>query len=327
VPDGNRGGGPDSVQFGFLGPLMVQAGGAEVIIPGARSRVLLAALLTRAGRVVSADELAEFVWDGEPPAGALDTLRTYAMRLRRVLGPDAGARIVARAPGYVLVVSEQVVDALRFARCYRDGAVAFTAGRWAQARTALAGGLGLWRGNPLCDVPSQLLRDAEAPALEQLRLQALHWRIDADLRLGTVSGLIPELQELIHAHPLHEHFHAQLMTALASSGRRAEALAAYQHARLVLIDQVGLEPGAELRELQQSVLAGEQVSRERITADAERRPVPRQLPAAAGHFAGRAAELKLLDATLDQADPVAGTAIISAVGGMAGIGKTTLALH
>ena len=327
MPDGNRGSGPGSVRFGFLGPLQIRAGNSDVTIPGVRLRVLVAALLARAGRAVAADELAEFVWDGGPPARALDTLRTYLMRLRRVLGPEAGARIVTRAPGYVLVVSEQEVDALRFVRCYRDGAASFTAGQWAQARSELATGLGLWRGDPLSDVPSQVLRDAEAPALERLRLQALQWRIDADLRLGGAGALIPELQELIRVHPLHEHFHAQLMTALARSGRRAEALDAYRQARLVLIDQVGIEPGAELRELQQNILAGEEQGREPVTAGAERRQVPRQLPASAGHFAGRATELKLLDAALEQRGRNAGPVIISAIGGMAGIGKTTLALY
>jgi DNA-binding SARP family transcriptional activator len=113
------------------------------------------------------------------------------------------------------VVSEQEVDALKFARCYRDGSAAVAAGQWVRARTVLAGGLGLWRGDPLCDVPSQLLRDAEAPALERLRLQAMHWRIDADLRRGDSGGLVPELHELTDAYPLDERFHAQLMTVLA----------------------------------------------------------------------------------------------------------------
>jgi DNA-binding SARP family transcriptional activator/tetratricopeptide (TPR) repeat protein len=319
VPDGDRA----SVHFGVLGPLLIQAGGTEVTVRGARLRVLLAALLARAGRPVTVAELAEFVWDGEPPDGARDTVRAHLMRLRRALGPDAGARIATHAPGYRLVVSEEEVDALWFARCYQDGAMAFAAGRWAQARTAFADGLSLWRGDPLADIPSQLLRDAEAPALQRLRLLALHCRIDADLRLGGADELTPELQELIHAHPLYEHFHAQLMTALARSGRRAEALEAYQHARRVLIDQVGIEPGAELKELQRSILAGELTISEQVTGGMSRKPVPRQLPAAAGHFAGRAAELKQLDAALDRADQVT----IATVGGMAGIGKTTLALN
>jgi DNA-binding SARP family transcriptional activator len=323
VQDGDQ----SSVHFGFLGPLLIRAGDTGITIRGARLRVLLAVLLARAGRPVTADQLVEFVWDGEPSGGAQDTVRAHLMRLRRALGPDAGARVATCAPGYRLVVSEQEVDALRFARCCQDGSMAFGAGQWAKARTAFADGLRLWRGDPLSDIQSQLLRDAEAPALERLRLQALHCRIDADLRLGRVDELVPELQELIDLYPLDEHFHAQLMTALARSGRRAEALDAYQHARLVLIGQVGTEPGAELKELQRSIIAGEMTVSERVTVTAGRKPVPRQLPAAAGHFAGRAAELKQLDAALDQANRLAGTVSIAAVGGMAGIGKTTLALH
>ena len=162
-----------SVHFGFLGPLLIRAGDAGITIRGARLRVLLAVLLARAGHPVTADQLVEFVWDGEPSGGAQDTVRAHLMRLRRALGPDAGARVATCAPGYRLVVSEQEVDALRFARCCQDGSMAFGAGQWAKARTAFADGLRLWRGDPLSDVQSQLLRDAEAPALERLRLQAL----------------------------------------------------------------------------------------------------------------------------------------------------------
>ena len=317
--------------FGYLGPLLVEVGDADAALLTPRQRVVLAVLLTRAGRPVTVDELALFVWDGNPPGGAANTLRTYVMRLRRALGETAGARIVTRDTGYLIEAAEEDVDALRFTQAYRDGAAAYGAGRWAAASAALTQGLALWRGDPLADVPSQLLRDAEAPALDRLRLQALQWRIAADLRLGGGEELVTELQDLTAREPLREQLHALLMTALARCGRAGEALAVYRQARDLLVGQLGIEPGPELRELQRLILAGEPVlprARERVAAQPGRHsagPVPRQLPAAPGHFAGRAAELKELDAVLDQAG--AGTVAISAIGGMAGIGKTTLALY
>jgi DNA-binding SARP family transcriptional activator len=245
------------VFFGLLGPLLVSTGESPVTLTAPRPRVMLAALLTRAGRPVGPDELAEVVWDGAPPSHATDTVRTYVMRLRRALGPAAGARIVTRDPGYLIDVAEEELDTLLFRVRYQDGAAAVGRGDWAAARSALAAALALWRGDPLIDVPSDLLRDAEAPALEQARLQALQWRIEADLRLGGGGELVPELWELTRSHPLREDFHAQLMTALVCGGRQAEALAAYQHARQLLVEQLGVEPGSRLRKLHESLLSGD----------------------------------------------------------------------
>ncbi len=314
--------------FGYLGPMLIETGEAGAVAPSPRQRTVLAVLLSRAGRPVAVDELAEFVWDSKPSARATDTLRTCMMRLRRSLGGTAGARIVTSDPGYLIEAAEEEVDALRFVRDFRDGAAAYRAGRWAAARAALADGLALWRGDPLADVPSQLLRDAEVPVLERLRMQALQWRIDADLQLGGGEELVAELQEFTSREPLREQLHALLMTALARAGRVGEALAVYQQARNLLVTQLGIEPGPELRELQRLILTGEHL-RPRATAVVlpAALSVPRQLPAAAKHFTGRTAELDALDAVLDQAGPEAGTATISAISGMAGIGKTTLVLH
>ena len=311
--------------FGYLGSLLIEAGHAGTVTPAPRLRTFLAVLLTRAGRPVAVDELAEFVWDGGPPNRAPDTLRTHAMRLRRTLGDAAGARIVTRGPGYLIEVTDDEVDALRFARACREGAAAYRSGQWTAARNALAGGLALWRGDPLADIPSQLLRDAEVPSLHRQRLQALQWRIDADLQLGGGEELVAELETLIAQEPLREQLHALLMTALARAGRTSEALAAYRTARDLLVSEFGIEPGSELRELQRIILAGDQPGPRAAVhvTYGTHRPVPHQLPAAARHFTGRAAELKELDKVLEHA----GTVTISSIGGMAGIGKTTLALH
>lgn len=317
--------------FGYLGPLLVQPDGAEVLLTPRRLRILLAALLARAGRPVHRDELAELVWDGQPPGQAVDTLRTYVMRLRHALGAAAGQRVITHDPGYLIEASEDEVDALRFARAYHDGGAAYRAAQWSAARAVLAAGLDLWRGEVLSDVRSQLLRDAERPALERLRLQALQWRIDCDLRLGGGGELVNELRFLIAHEPLHEQLYAMLMTALAACGQSSEALSVYQQARQALIGNLAIEPGAELQDLQRRILAGEPVPAT-LRADVSHQtaatgPIPRQLPAVVSHFAGRAAELKALDAILATIGAGGGAVAISAIGGMAGIGKTTLALR
>jgi DNA-binding SARP family transcriptional activator/tetratricopeptide (TPR) repeat protein len=316
------------MRFGILGPLLVHDGHEEMVVPAARQRVLLAALLVRAGRAVPANELAEVVWDGSPPGGSAATLRTYVKRLRRVLGPRAGARVVTRYPGYLLDAAEDEVDLLRFARLCRDGAAAAQGGAWAQAWAVLGEALGLWRGAALADVPSQALRRDECPRLEQLRLQAVEWRIDAGLRLGRDGELVGELQSLAAEHPLRERFHAQLMLALYRCGRRGEALAAYRHARGVLIGELGAEPGTELRELHQRMLAADPaLAGAEPAARADAPPVPQQLPPAVAHFTGRDGELAELTALLRLSGPVPGTVVISAIGGTAGVGKTALAVH
>lgn len=215
--------------FGILGPLLVNDGNELVGVSAARLRVLLAALLVNAGRVVPAEALAEIIWDGKPPAGALATLRTHMMRLRRVLGTAAGARVITRYPGYMVLAAEQEVDLLRFTCLCREGGAAVRASDWPRASAVLGEALGLWRGDPLSDVPSEQLHRDQVPGLEQLRLQAVEWQLEAGLQLGDHAGLVPELQSLVAKHPLHERFQAQLMLALFRCGRQAEALEAYQH--------------------------------------------------------------------------------------------------
>jgi tetratricopeptide (TPR) repeat protein len=213
---------------------------------------------------------------------------------------------------------------------------AIRAGRWAEATRTAAEALGLWRGTPLADVPSQLLRDQWVPNLEQLHVQALAWRVEADLHEGRHEQLIPELQELTARHPLREHFHGQLMLALAGSGRRAEALAAYQEAHRTLAAELGIDPGGELRRLHERILAGDaSLTAPPMASDApgagpaQTAPVPRQLPASVRSFVGRQAEAGRLDGLVRQAAKTAsgGAVVISAIDGMAGVGKTALAVH
>ena len=319
------------MRFGILGPLLVDDGEGPVSVPAGRLRLLLAALLLHAGQTVRAEALANVLWDGSPPAGAADTLRTHVMRLRRVLGPSAGARLVTRYPGYLLEAGEDEVDLLRFARLCRDGGAAVRAGMWPEAAQTLTEALALWRGPVLADVRSQLLQRDEVPRLEQLRLQAREWRIDADLHLGRHADLVPELQSLAAELPLRERFHAQLMLALYRCGRQAEALAAYQRAREALVEELGTEPGSELRALHQQILTSDpalEVSPPAAPRSAAHAQVPRQLPGQVPQFVGRDAELATLTELLEHAGRRSpATVVISAIGGTAGVGKTALAVH
>jgi DNA-binding SARP family transcriptional activator/tetratricopeptide (TPR) repeat protein len=356
---------------GVLGPLLVRSEGAPVPVPAPKQRVILAALALRAGHALSYDELAEIIWDGAPPAAARVAIRNYVKRLRYVLGPVAGPRIRTRDPGYALDATPDEVDALRFAAlCMKAGEAVRQVNLADSSEAAGASGtwdmlgeaLGLWRGDPLADVPSHTLTAAEVPRLEALRMQALEWRMDAGLAQGRHAELAGELAQLAMDHPLRERFAAQLMLALYRCGRQAEALAVYQRTRRMLVDELGVEPGRELRDLQAGILAGDhrlaappgsgQIqtgtaphsagAADAGAADAgadgagaddivpTRLPgeiVPRQLPAEVAQFAGRTAELATLQAWLREAADSADTAKVMVIGGTAGAGKTALAVH
>jgi DNA-binding SARP family transcriptional activator/Tfp pilus assembly protein PilF len=315
--------------FGLLGPVLVRDGESVIEIRAARQRVLLAALLLQAGAVVPADALAEVMWDGAPPAGAETTLRSHVMRLRRALGPSAGPRVVTRYPGYLITASDREVDLLRFRRLYRAGGAAARAGEWARAWEVLTEALDLWRGEPLADVPSELLRRDTAPGLEELRLQAAEWRMDAGLQQGLHAELVAELQSLAVQYPLRERFRAHLMLALVRCGRQGEALEAYQSAREVLARELGTEPGADLRELHQRILrADPELAPSPPAGDRPATMAPRELPPPVAGFVGRADELTALTGLLDSsARRPAPAIVISAIGGTAGVGKTALAVH
>jgi DNA-binding SARP family transcriptional activator len=346
------------VDFGLLGPLLVRDGGKQVVVSARRQRVLLAALLLSAGRVVSVDTLAEVLWDGQPPVGARAALHSAIQRLRSTLGPAGAALIATRPPGYALQLGDGELDVRQFALLAARGQAAAGARSWVQAADLLREALGLWRGEALADVPSQLLRAREVPHLEDQRLQVLGLRIDADLRLGRHREIAAELRQLVAAHPLLEHFHAQLMLALYRGGRQGDALAAYQDARRVLSGELGIDPGPELQDLHQRILAADPelllpAGRQPTTTSAAASPpaagpapagpvdhsaladpgtapegvVPRQLPVVTRHFAGRADALKMLTELVTESGETGGGVVISAIEGTAGIGKTTLAVH
>jgi DNA-binding SARP family transcriptional activator/Tfp pilus assembly protein PilF len=320
------------VWFGLLGPLVVNDdNGDERVLAAVRLRVLLAALLLGANQPVPAGELAEAVWNGRPPRGHVATLRSYVMRLRQTLGGEFAPRLVTRQPGYLIRLDESELDVLAFEALHHRSAAALRVGRWAEASDAAARALALWRATPLLDVPSQVLHAGWLPRLEQLRAQVDEWRIEAELQLGHHQQIIPELRDLTERYPLRENVHLALMRALARSGQRAQALEAYQQARRILVDELGIEPGAELRALQQRILDGDSDGAS-VPAASDAPPslattAVHQLPTAIRHFAGRRNELNILSALLDEPPPAPGAVVIVVISGTAGIGKTTLGVY
>jgi DNA-binding SARP family transcriptional activator/Flp pilus assembly protein TadD len=319
-------------EFCLLGPLMVRCGGTAVTVPPGKQRAILAVLLLNSGRVVRLDELAEALWAAGPPPSGPVAVQNYVMRLRKTLGEAGRERIITQPPGYLIHVAADELDVSRFEFLLGAARAAARDCSWDQAALQSRGALALWRGEPLADVDCQQLAAREAPRLAEVRLQALETRIDADLHLGRHAEVIAELRQLAGEHPLRERLHGDLMLALYRDGRQAEALAAYADARRVLAGELGTEPGAGLRKLQQQILTADPgldvpTSAQSVTVNAVP-AVPRELPAGVSNFTGRSDELKALTRLLDQSDGNgAGTVVISAIGGTAGVGKTALAVH
>jgi DNA-binding SARP family transcriptional activator/tetratricopeptide (TPR) repeat protein len=322
-----------------LGPLHVQHGDCVIPVPSAKQRIVLGALLAQGNQVVSFDRLAEAVWDGVPPRTARVTLRSYVKRLRQITGPEVGARIRTRDPGYRIEIGDAELDLIHFRKLCESGGAAVRGQAWERADADLAAALELWRGAPFADIPSDSLRRDNVTGLEQLRLQALEWWFEARLHLHRHEELVPLLQAMIGQQPLRERFRGQLMLALYRCGRQADALAAYREAHRVLVEQLGVEPGPELSGLHQRILNADPLLQQPARAGGTRiggtteagrwEPAgpPRQLPPLPRYFTGRADELAVLDRLAQQAASAGGTIVISAIGGAAGVGKSALALY
>jgi DNA-binding SARP family transcriptional activator/tetratricopeptide (TPR) repeat protein len=319
-------------EFCLLGPLLVRCGGTLVPVQQGKQRVVLAALLLSANRVVSFDELIETLWGASPPPSARATLRNHVKRLRDALGDADRARIATQPGGYLISVAASELDLSRFESLLGSARAAAQDRSWDRAAGQARAALALWRGEPLVGVESQLLAARELARLTEMWLQAVETRIDADLHLGRHGEVIGELRRLAASYPLRERLHGLLMLALYRDGRQGEALAAYRHARSVLIEELGTEPGTGLRELHQQLLTADPIldvpGPGPAVAGGPGPEVPQQLPASVAHFAGREEELAALTALLDQASAgTPGTVVISAIGGTAGVGKTALAVH
>jgi DNA-binding SARP family transcriptional activator len=247
------------MEFRILGPLEVVEEGRPVELGGARQRAVLAILLTRANQVVSRDRLIDELFGEEPREAASNLVHVYVSRLRKALEPgrerrSGGSRIVTRPPGYLIRLEADELDLSRFEQLTGSARQALGAGDAAAAAASLGEALSLWRGPALADFAFDEFARNEVVRLEELRLAALEDRLDADLALGRHRLLVGELETLVDEHPLRERLRAQLMLALYRSGRQAEALDAYQDARRALVDELGIEPGAALQDLERSIL-------------------------------------------------------------------------
>src|SRR5580658_91531 len=243
------------VEFGVLGPLEVTAGGQSLALAGARTRAVLALLLVHANQIVSSDRLLEELWPGQPADKAADSLQVRLSELRKAFR-SAGEtdRLVTRPPGYLLRVASGELDALRFEQVTAEGDAALAAGDAATAATRLDQALALWRGPALAGFDTVPAARAEAGRLEEQRLAALESRAEALLAGGRHRDLIAELESLTAAHPLRERFWSLRMLALYRAGRQADALRAYRELRDILVAELAIEPGPELRELHARIL-------------------------------------------------------------------------
>ena len=240
------------MEYRILGPLALVEDERDLAPAGAKQQALLGIFLLHPGETLSRDRLIDELWGSRPPETAGNTLQVYVSQLRKLLPPGA---LVTRLPGYALEVDPEALDASRFERLARGGRDALARGDSAGASTALERALALWRGPVLAGVAFEGTAAGEAARLEELRVSAAEDRIDAGLALGRHAELVGELEALVAEHPLRERLRGQLMVALYRSGRQADALDVYQRTRAELVDQLGIEPGPQLQELQRAVLA------------------------------------------------------------------------
>ncbi|WP_327002786.1 winged helix-turn-helix domain-containing protein [Dactylosporangium sp. NBC_01737] len=310
----------DDLRFGVLGPLTVHSGARGAMqLRSPKYRIVLAALLLAPGRTVPVAELAEAVWGTRPPADARRALQLHILRVRAAFAQSRLAPVIVSDPGgYRIDVDPGTVDTGSLARLLGEADAAAHRDDPDAEAAALRGALTLWRGEPLCDVPSDLLHRTYVPALDKQRLSILTRFHDLGLRLGRLDETAESALQYLGRYPLAEPLWRQLVTALHRAGRRADALQAYERARQRFADDLAVAPGPALRQLHASVLADRLV-----TADRAGPPgVPRQVPNAIAGFVARTAELRQLEALVGGGDrrPVAVT-------GTGGIGKTALAAY
>jgi DNA-binding SARP family transcriptional activator len=319
-------------EFRILGPLEAWIGRERQHLGGPRQERVLAVLLLEANRVVPVFRLVDAAWGEQPPTTAAHQVRKMAADLRRRLPPPA-TTIATDGPGYRMIIADDQLDLRLFEVRIARAREAEAAGLLSNAVTQLQAGLALWRGPALAGLESPVLR-AAAAALDERRMGALEQLTELRLALGEARELCGDLRALLLEHPLRETLRRQLMLALYRSGRQADALRVYDEGRHLLADELGIDPGAELVRLYEDILrsdprlelpAPEPVRPPTLTALAAAAPPPSTLPYDLPDFTGRADELQTLLAIIEKAPHHAPTVIT--VDGMAGVGKTSLAVH
>ncbi|MER7455808.1 BTAD domain-containing putative transcriptional regulator [Micromonospora sp. NPDC126480] len=317
------------LSFDLLGPLRVRRDGGTVSLPSVKQRLVLAGLLLRPNEVVTIDELLAIVWSGEPPVSAAANLRTYVRKLRQALDTGHGGRdrIVAVGGGYLMRLNSRERDIDRFDAAVARGHAAMSQGEPQRAVEHLAEAVGMCRGVPLSDLPLSPLLALRVRQLEERQLLAEEDYAEFRLAAGTTAGVIQRLRVLVDQHPLRQRSWLQLMTALYRTGDVAGAVEAFHQARQRLAEQIGLDPGPELVRLYDDILHNRAVlaATGSVARPADRRPA--QLPLAVAGFVGRETELARLDAQLGEGADGPTNVVISVISGMAGIGKTALALR
>ncbi|MGH8876345.1 MAG: BTAD domain-containing putative transcriptional regulator, partial [Stackebrandtia sp.] len=308
------------MRFAVLGPLTVTNGHGAMPVTGGMQRLLLAVLLSGNGKPLSVDALVDALWGDRPPEAPHKRLSWHIHRLRSSL--DDADRVVRSGTGYALPIRPAELDLAEFTLLCRQAEAARTASDTAAAGDHWAEALRLWRGPAFGELGEHRVLRGEAKRLEQLRMRAVEQRIDADLELGRHDTVIGELTDLVAEHPLRERIRGQLMLALHRSGRQSEALDAYREVRRLRVEQLGLEPGRELRELHKEILC----DAPRLAApSASSAPRPAELPPGTTAFTGRQMDVDRLRQLLsgEAPDPV----VISTVTGTGGIGKSALAIR
>jgi DNA-binding SARP family transcriptional activator/tetratricopeptide (TPR) repeat protein len=336
------------MDFLILGPLEVWQDGRLINLGGPRQQTVMAMLLLEANRVMTPDRLVSALWDEEPPTTARSQVQICISKLRRTIAPgDPALRRIVRSPaGYTLRLNGDRLDSDDFGVKVSAARRLLTAGDLARARQEFRTGLALWRGAAMEGVDSRHVRQS-AMLLDERRLVVTEECLDCELRLGLYRDSVAEVSGLVRDHPLRERFHALLMLALYGAQRQAEALDAYRRAREALIEELGIEPGAELQQLHERILAGVSVREllgqadpppavvSAVTPPAREQPadahVPRLLVADSPDFTGRAGLVEKIVAGITKAASGAvaehAAVPVTMIIGRGGVGKTTLAVH
>ncbi|MFG2598159.1 BTAD domain-containing putative transcriptional regulator [Streptomyces sp. NPDC048462] len=315
--------GSTELRFSVLGPVRARRGDETLPSGSPQQRALLSALLLRGGHTATSGELIDAIWGDEPPSQALAAVRTYASRLRKILGPQT---LASDSGGYAMRTGPDALDVTVAEELAAGADKARASGDRCRARELLNKALALWDGEALASVPGPYAEN-QRTRLEEWRLQLTETRLDLDLEVGCHAEAVSELTALTAAHPLRERLRELLMVALYRSGRQAEALAVYADTRRLLAEELGVDPCPELAQLQQRILrADEELARpadEPVQAAAPLRPA--QLPATVPDFTGRTSFVRELGDRLATAE--GSVMAVSALAGIGGVGKTTLAVH